>query len=62
LTCKANKYFSANQRNCLKDLILLQIFAERDQSSNMIYHLSWFSECIAWCKCQRIHFMFDLYL
>jgi len=39
LTYKPKKYFSANQRNWLKEPILLQLFVEPDQS-NMIYHLS----------------------
>jgi len=26
--CKTNKYFSANQRNCLKEPILLQLLVE----------------------------------
>jgi len=33
LMCKSNKCVSANQRNCLKIYILLQLLVETDQSS-----------------------------
>jgi len=34
--CKSNKYFSANQRLCFKEPILLKLLVERNQS-NMVY-------------------------
>jgi len=60
--CGPNKCVSANQRNCLKKNILLQLTVELDQS-RMVYQLPMINQtlCIE-CKCWRIHAMADLYL
>jgi len=36
LKCKPTKYFSVNERNCLKELILLQLLVEYKLVSDLL--------------------------